>query len=233
MSFRALQPIFLSTPVELGGLGLDPPVIGTVMSFFGILNGVFTVFFFSRMTDYFGAKGVFLIGMTAAVPCFSLFPLISHLGHNSMERSGGLGTEVWVTVGIQVALSVLICLCYGTSLSLSLSQGSKSQLYLYPPFLPFTRASGRLYISGAVFIFIAAAAPNRASLGATNGLAQLSVSIVRAVGPALVTSVYSLSIDKEHHYMNGRLVYYMTVALSLCAIWAGSLLPKRAFKEMK
>jgi hypothetical protein len=85
-----------------------------------------------------------------------------------------------------------------------------------------------------VFIFIAAAAPNRASLGATNGVAQLSVSIVRAVGPALVSSVYSLSIDKEHHYMNGGLVYYLTVALSFGAIWVGSLLPKRPFdKETK
>jgi hypothetical protein len=97
----------------------------------------------------------------------------------------------------------------------------------------FTPPPPRLYISGAVFIFIAAAAPNRASLGATNGIAQLSVSVVRAVGPALVSSAYSLSIDKEHHYMNGRLVYYMTVALSLAAIMVGTLLPKRAFKGMK
>ena len=229
MFVRALQPIFLSTPVELGGLGLDPPVIGTIMSFFGILNGIFTVFFFARMTDYFGAKGVFLMGMSAAVPCFSLFPLISFLARNSIERTGGLGMEVWVTVGIQVALSVLICLCYGTS---ALGVQIDSLFISLPP--PLTRASaGRLYISGAVFIFIAAAAPNRASLGATNGVAQLSVSIVRAVGPALVSSAYSLSIDKEHHYMGGWLVYYMTVALSLCAIWAGCLLPKQAFKEMK
>ena len=82
-------------------------------------------------------------------------------------------------------------------------------------------------------MFIIAAAPNRASLGATNGLAQLSVSIVRAVGPALVSSAYSLSIDKEHHYMNGGLVYYATVVLSFGAIWAGSLLPNRPFKDRK
>ena len=221
ISFRALQPIFLSTPIELGGLGLDPPAIGTIISFFGILNGVFTVSFFSRMTDYFGAKGVYLMGMTAAVPCFSLFPVINYLARDSVERSGGLGTEVWVVVGIQVASSVLLCLCYGASFS----GWVEICLFILPP--------DRFYISGAVFIFIAAAAPNRASLGATNGLAQLSVSIVRAVGPAVVSSVYSLSIDKEHHFMNGALVYYVTVALSCGAIWVGSLLPKRPFKDMK
>ena len=91
--------------------------------------------------------------------------------------------------------------------------------------------SGRLHISGAVFVFIAAAAPNRASLGATNGLSQVSVSIVRAVGPAFVSSVYSLSIDKEHHYMNGGMVYYLTVALSFGAIWVGLLLPKRPLQK--
>ena len=82
-----------------------------------------------------------------------------------------------------------------------------------------------------MFIFIAAAAPNKASLGATNGLAQLSVSIMRAVGPALASSVYSLSIDKDHHYMNGGLVYYLTVALGFGAIWVGSLLPKNPWKD--
>ena len=50
MSFRALQPLFLSTPIAIGGLGFDPPTIGTVMSVYGTLNGVFTIFFFSRLT---------------------------------------------------------------------------------------------------------------------------------------------------------------------------------------
>ena len=90
-----------------------------------------------------------------------------------------------------------------------------------------------LSVSGTVFIYIAAAAPNKASLGATNGLAQVSVSIVRAVGPALVNSIYSLSIDEDHHYMNGQLVYCVTVALSFGAIWVGSLLPKHPWKGTK
>jgi len=115
ISFRALQPVFLSTPVALGGLGLDPPAIGTILSFSGILSGVFTVFFFSRMTDYFGVKWVYMIGVSAAVPCFSLFPIMNYLARNSVERSGGLGLEVWAAVGLQVLMVVLNCMCYGTS----------------------------------------------------------------------------------------------------------------------
>ena len=107
----------MSTPIALGGLGLDPPAIGTVMSFFGILNGVFAVFFLSRLTDYFGVKGVYLICMAASVPCFFLFPIINHLARNSIERSGGLEADVWVAVGLQVAMSVLLCMCYGKHVS--------------------------------------------------------------------------------------------------------------------
>jgi len=168
------------------------------MSFFGVLNGVFTVSFFSRISEYFGVKRMYMGGISAAVPCFLLFPIIGYLARNSMERSGELGIEVWIAVGLQVAISVVLCLSYG-----------------------------------AVFIFIAAAAPNKASLGATNGLAQLSVSILRAVGPALASSMYSLSVDRDHHYMNGGLVYYVTVTLSLGAIWMGSLLPKQPFRDIK
>ena len=80
-------------------------------------------------------------------------------------------------------------------------------------------------------MFISSAAPNRASLGATNGFAQVLVSTIRAVGPMLVSSMYSLSIDREHHYMNGGLVYYAIVAISLGGIWMGLLLPKSPFRK--
>ena len=117
MSYYSLEPVFFSTPIALGGLGLDPPMIGTVMSSYGILSGIVTIFLFSRMTGYFGVKGVYMLGITAAVPCFSMFPIINHLARNSIERSGGLGAEVWAAVGLQVMMSVLVSLCFGTSVS--------------------------------------------------------------------------------------------------------------------
>lgn len=194
-------------------------MIGTILSFFGILNGIFTLFF-SPMADYFGVRWVYLIGMTAAVPCFSLFPVINHLARNSVEGSGGLRVEVWAAVGLQVVMAVvLICLCYGRP-----APNKSNRLWVRLP---------HLFVLGAVFIFIAAAAPNKASLGATNGLAQVSVSAVRAVGPALASSMYSLSIDEDHHYMGGWLVYCALLALSLGAIWMGSLLPKHPWKDTK
>ena len=116
VSFRTLQPIFFATPVALGGLGLDPPVIGKILTFFGVLSGVFAVFYSPRMADCVGVKWVYLVGATAAIPCFSLFPFINQLARNSdVEGSDGLGVEVWVAVGLQVVMAVLICTCYGMS----------------------------------------------------------------------------------------------------------------------
>lgn len=56
-------------------------------------------------------------------------------------------------------------------------------------------------------------------------MAQLLVSIMRAVGPATANSLFSLSIDQEHHYMGGYFVYYALTAIVLVAFWVGTLLP--------
>ena len=85
------------------------------MSLSGILNGIFTVFLFSRMTNCFGVKWVYLMGVIATVPCFSLFPAMNYLARGSIERGGRLGLEVWVAVGLQVLTGALNALCYGAS----------------------------------------------------------------------------------------------------------------------
>jgi len=195
IAFRALQPLFYSTPIELGGLGLDAPRIGVILSFFGILNGFFQVFCFARLNAIFGSKALFITGIAAAVPCFLLFPVANALARQSHD---GLGWACWSVVALQVALSVFVSLCYG-----------------------------------AVFIYIAAAAPNRASLGATNGIAQLLCSIVRAIGPAMTNSLFSLSIDENHHYLNGMMVYWVLLGVTAVAIWAGFLLPRKVWKDEK
>lgn len=86
---------------------------------------------------------------------------------------------------------------------------------------------------GAIFIYISAAAPNRASLGATNGLAQLMCSIVRAIGPALTNSLFSLSIDPEHHYLDGWLVYWVLLGITGIAFGGSLFLPTKVWRDKK
>jgi hypothetical protein len=86
-----------------------------------------------------------------------------------------------------------------------------------------------MVLTGCIFIYISAASPNRASLGATNGLAQLLVSIMRAIGPAISTSLFSLSLAEG--YLGGGLVYTVLLAISLVAIAFGTTLPRQVWQS--
>ncbi|KAF9007542.1 member of major facilitator superfamily multidrug-resistance, DHA1 sub-family [Cyathus striatus] len=180
ISFRAIQPLFYSTPIEMGGLGLPPSVIGKILSIYGVFNGLLQVFFFAQINDRWGSKNTFMFGIAAAIPIFMSFPVINWLAR---------------VYGMSEAL-------VSTALNLSY---------------------------GAIFIFISAASPNRASLGATNGLSQMSVSIMRAVGPAATNSLFSITIEKE--YMGGYLVYAVLVSVVCSALYVASLLPRRMWTD--
>ncbi|KAF8071652.1 member of major facilitator superfamily multidrug-resistance, DHA1 sub-family [Lyophyllum atratum] len=183
IAFRALQPLFFSTPIELGGLGLSPSSIGKVLSLYGILNGSLQILFFAKIHDRWGAKKTFVMGMSTALPVFAAFPLMSYLA-----KTQGLSPLVWTVAAVQTISSLGLNLAFGMS-----------------------------------FIFISAASPNRASLGAMNGLCQMTVSVMRAIGPAVFNSLFSLSI--EHHYIGGYLVYYVMLLLLGVAMMSSSLLP--------
>ncbi|KAG1887835.1 major facilitator superfamily domain-containing protein [Suillus subluteus] len=74
---------------------------------------------------------------------------------------------------------------------------------------------------GVSFIYIAAASPNRASVGATNGFAQVIVSVLRAVGPAAANSAFSISIERQ--YLGGNLVYCVMEQMECFALLFGFL----------
>jgi len=161
IALRAIQPLFFSTPIELGGLGLPPSTIGNILAIYGIANGLFQVLFFAKIHDYWGSKRIFIFGIASAIPAFGAFPLISHLA-----RSHGLGYTVWAVVALQTVISIGLNLSYGKQF--------RAQSVYAPP---------NCWVTGAIFIFIAAASPNRASLGATNGLSQVRLRLFELGSP--------------------------------------------------
>ncbi|OAX37241.1 MFS multidrug-resistance DHA1 sub-family [Rhizopogon vinicolor AM-OR11-026] len=190
IALRVVQTLFFATPLELGGLGLDPLRIGNILAIFGVMNGLFQVFFFAGLHDRFGSKIIYSTAMAATIPIIVSFPIL-----NAVARVQGLSVAVWSIVGLQVALLVILQLAYSS-----------------------------------VFIYVAAASPNRASLGATNGIAQLGVSIMRAIGPASTASVFSLSIEKPQH---AWMVYYFLTAQACMCIGASLLLPRQLWKNQR
>ncbi|PSR72937.1 hypothetical protein PHLCEN_2v11174 [Hermanssonia centrifuga] len=100
ISSRAIQPVFYSTPIELGGLGLPPHHIGKILSVYGILNGILQIFFFAKTQARFGAKNVYLAGIASSLLVFVSFPVINSLA----RKAGGHDWLVWLAVGFQVVV---------------------------------------------------------------------------------------------------------------------------------
>lgn len=78
-------------------------------------------------------------------------------------------------------------------------------------------------------MYVTSSAPNKRSLGATNGLSQTTVSIARAIGPALSTSMFSFSV--EHNILGGYGVYAALIVLSLAAMFVAVQLPQRVWDD--
>ena len=108
MAFRAIQPVFLSTPINLGGLGLSPASIGTLLSGQGILNGITQVFFFAQIHDRWGSKKTFIAGISTIIPGIIMYPVA-----NTLARTQGYGIAVWAAVAIQVITVISLCISYG------------------------------------------------------------------------------------------------------------------------
>ncbi|KAJ7217117.1 major facilitator superfamily domain-containing protein [Mycena pura] len=81
---------------------------------------------------------------------------------------------------------------------------------------------------GAIFMFLTASAPKN-SRGTVNGLGQTSVSVARAIGPALSTSLFSLSV--ERNLLGGQAIYAVFFAISACAVILATHLPAEVWDE--
>jgi MFS family permease len=174
--------------------------IGLWMACFGIFNGLIQAFCFAPLVDRLGLKTLLRIGHLCFIPLFTLFPII-----NWIARQWGINWLVWValichlglTAVMDMSFSALILdvLCYKTD----------------------------VVILGCILMYITAAAPNRRCLGALNGVAQTTASIVRAVGPASATSLFAYSI--QHDFMGGHGVYIVLVLGAIATIPLCAMLP--------
>ncbi|TFL03986.1 major facilitator superfamily domain-containing protein [Pterulicium gracile] len=77
---------------------------------------------------------------------------------------------------------------------------------------------------GCVSLFVNASAPTPTSLGATHGLAQTTASITRAIGPAIASSLFSLSV--EHNILGGYAIFGLLAIWSLVLVRLGMLYPR-------
>ncbi|KAF8875898.1 hypothetical protein BD779DRAFT_1804459 [Infundibulicybe gibba] len=81
---------------------------------------------------------------------------------------------------------------------------------------------------GCIFIYVTASSPNQHSLGATNGLSQMGVSFARALGPALATSLFSFSVEKN--MLGGYAVYVVLSCISCLVMFLAVRLPEKVWE---
>ena len=77
--------------------------------------------------------------------------------------------------------------------------------------------------TGTVFIYVSSAAPNKRSLGATNGLAQTAVSFQRTVGPAAATALFAYSL--ENNVLGGNFAYAVLILIVSVGLFSAVQLP--------
>ena len=204
-SHTALAPLFFAMPIEIGGLGFDPRHIGYIMGISRAINAIFMASFFSKLVRYLGERWTYVLAMSTFQLLWFLFPMM-----NICARYYGISTGVWT--------GILLWIIPATSSDIAFGK-------FYFPF-SYSDAGGLKMLHqllGCIFVFITAAAPNRRSLGATQGLAQTSVAIARIIGPSLSTSLFSFSVEQD--LLGGYAVYAVFSFLSCFSVWLALRLP--------
>lgn len=106
----ALIPLIYSTPVQLGGLGLSPTMIGSILGVWGSINGAVQVYCFTWVRNNLGQRNCYILGLVGLGVCFSLFPVLARFAVWDGDR---IGCWVWLGISLQLAAYTLSYMSYG------------------------------------------------------------------------------------------------------------------------
>ena len=108
-----ILPLVYTASIQLGGLGLDPTLMGICMAVWGILRGAFQLTSFHRILNFLGLRRTFIMLISGLVPSFLLFPI-----NGARAQSAGTDTVLLVLVLIQLMCSIGASMAYSAYLSL-------------------------------------------------------------------------------------------------------------------
>ncbi|KAF8325962.1 member of major facilitator superfamily multidrug-resistance, DHA1 sub-family [Amanita rubescens] len=159
--YWATEALFLSTPIKDGGLGLSPRAIGTFSSFSSILIGTSQLFIFPRMHDKWGSGYVFILGASASLPRFVLWPVMNWIARrdgnpNSVLVLFALGSQSCCSALVQFGCSALF-LVSGLQYSNASYQSVASVMRAIAPALSnslFSLSIDKGYLGGYLVYFV-------------------------------------------------------------------------------
>jgi len=123
--FTFVQPLFLSTPISSGGLGLPPSTIGLILGLTGFWNGLFSAIFFARLHKRLGTKRLFTSGISTFIFLYAAWPIMSVLA----RHYGNASAPVVVSLVTQQVLAPLARAAFSCS-NIFLTSAAPSRLAL-------------------------------------------------------------------------------------------------------
>ena len=109
MGYAALLPLFYSTSIPLGGVGLDPYKIGITLGSFGCVNAIVQARFLGPSIRKFGARKVYIFSFPGLFACVTLYPIIRYFA----QYFGRVNNLVVVCMIVQLSFQMLIFSSYG------------------------------------------------------------------------------------------------------------------------
>jgi hypothetical protein len=109
MSHFVLLPLFYSTSIPLGGLGLDPFQIGITFGTFGCINAVIQAKLLGPLIRKYGARKMYITSCPSLFVCFTLYPVMRFLA----QLSGRVNGFVIACMMIQMAFYMCMYFAYG------------------------------------------------------------------------------------------------------------------------
>jgi hypothetical protein len=110
MGYFVLLPLFYSTSITLGGLGLDPFTIGLTIGTFGCINATIQANLLGRLIRKYGARKVYIASCPSLFTCFTLYPVMRFL----VQLSGRVDGFVIACMVIQMGSYIGKSCAYGT-----------------------------------------------------------------------------------------------------------------------
>ncbi|KAH9005453.1 MFS general substrate transporter [Lactarius hatsudake] len=203
-------PLVWSTPVEYGGLNLDPASIGLWLSLYGGMGGIFQFAFFSRLISRFGSRRVFVFSVISCAVIYAIFPFENLV----VMASGGPNMAVWMLIILQL-------------LSLCIFNMGWCMFFPNTPWLAqiLTMYVGSGY-SGTMNMYVSSAAPNKRSLGTVYGLSRMATSFLCIVGPG---ADWLFAFSLTHNVLGGKLAYVVLLGVVCVTLGFSVQLPKNTW----
>lgn len=110
MAVFALIPLVYSTPIEYGGLGMDPFTIGLIMGSFAMANGILSALCLGSLLRRWDPKVIFQHGILSLFVSFAAFPIQDAFA----RRAGRADSVVMTLVLLQFVAQTSLPPCYGT-----------------------------------------------------------------------------------------------------------------------